>query len=150
MRMAAAQVEGMPRITCTLPGDSTRSFGLGESTISPLFCVNDPEASQFGLFAHTQQVAVARKATRECTSWYIALPGKDIEPLRSILRQSQAHAYVSAGEIVYAGGGVLGIHMKDGGKHQVVLRDGRKLTFDLPEGAATLLLDAKTGKSILE
>jgi len=149
MSIIPAHVAGTPQISCTLPGDSTRTFGVGDSSLVPLFCVQDPVAEPFGWFASTRQVAVARKSTPNCTSWYIGLPGKDVEPLRTIVRGSGAHVYVSMGEIVYAGGGLLGIHTREGGVHQITLRNGKALTFDLPQGASTLLLDAETGKSIM-
>lgn len=150
MGIVPAVCDSAPHIIFTLPGDSTRSSSLGDMRISPLFCVRDSSTESFGYFVNTQQVALARKSTNHCTSWYIALPGKGVEPLRTILRSTGAHVYVSAGEVVYAGGGLLAIHSKDGGKHHVTLRNGKSMVFDLPLGASTLVLDAETGKSFLE
>ena len=150
MGIAPVQSPGTPHITFTLPGDSTRSLTLGNTPIFPLFCIRDSSAERFGYFSNTDQVALARKSTSACTSWYIGLPGKEVEPLRSILRTSGAHVYVSGGEIVYAGGGMLAVHTKEGGPHRITLRNGKERVLDLPEGAATLILDAETGESILK
>jgi hypothetical protein len=149
MRIVPMNIEGVPEISFTLPGDSTRTFTLGDRQISPLFCVQDPGVDTLGFYRNSQHVALARKSFPDHTSWYVALPGKNVEPVRTILRSSGAHCYVSNGEIVYAGGGILAVHSKEGGKHQVTLRNGKTLTFEAPQGASTLVFEAESGVSLL-
>jgi hypothetical protein len=148
MRIAPAVVAGPPRITVTLPGDTMQSYTFGDKPVSPLFCVQDSAAEGFGVFFGSSQVAIARKTMAKSTSWYIALPPKNSEPLASILHMSGAHRYVSAGEIVYAGGGILAIHTGDGGIHRATLRNGKALVYQSPPGASTVILDSKTGEFI--
>jgi hypothetical protein len=149
MRITATTIEGIPEISFTLPGDSARTYTPADQPVSPLFCVQDPAADALGFYRNTQQVALSRKAFVDHTSWYVALPGRNVEPLRTILRSSGAHCYVSQGEIVYAGGGILAVHSKEGGKHLVTLRNGKTLSYEVPEGASTLLFDAESGAPLL-
>jgi hypothetical protein len=148
MRVAPAICAGPPRITYTLPGDTARSYSPGDRAIAPLFCVQDPAAERFGTFVGTDQIAVARKSSTKSTSWYVALPSRSVEPLATILRLSGAHRYVSAGEIVYAGGGILAIHTAGIGEHRVTLRGGRTVVFQSPMGASTAIIDSRTGEFV--
>lgn len=140
----------MPEVRCRIPGDTAQvSYALASKPIAPLFAIDDDSAEAFGYYGTGDTAAIARKTFADHTAWFIAAPGKTVEPLRSILRSSGAHCYVADSEIVYAGGGIVAIHTKNGGAHHVRLRNGRTLSFDLPEGASTLLLDADTGASLL-
>jgi hypothetical protein len=149
IRIIPASIAGPPAITYALPNDTSGAYTLGDKEISPLFSVQDPDATPFGRFRGTQHVALARKEFPDHSTWYVALPGRTVEPLRSILRSSGAHCYAAQGEIVYAGGGILAIHTATPGTHTIVLRNGSKVSFDLPEGASTLILDAESGAFLL-
>ncbi len=135
-----------PEIALSYRNDTLSTYTLGTGPITPLFAVTDPDAEILGRFAKTGEPAVARKLFSNFTSWFVTLPAKGIEPLREILRRSGAHVYSEQGDIVYAGGGILAVHTKTGGRHAVVLRNGNSLSFDLPEGGATLVLDSSTGE----
>ena len=138
-----------PEIMLTMPGDSARTYMAGKGAVSPLFAVDDPAAEVFGQYRASGHGAVARKVFHDHQAWYIAVPHTGEEPLRSILRSSGAHVYCQKGEIVYAGDGLLLIHTKSGGKHQITLRSGQIVTFDLPPGVHTLVLDPATGQPLL-
>jgi hypothetical protein len=137
-----------PAVTVRMDGDSAVTYALAD-TLAPLFAVEDPRAVVLGNYEGTGEAALAKRSFADHTSWYIGLPGRGPEPLRTILRGSGAHVYGSKGEIVYSGGGVLSIHVRDGGKHTITLRSGREVTFDLPEGASTLLLDPENGELLV-
>jgi hypothetical protein len=137
-----------PAVTVRVDGDSAVTYALAD-TLSPLFTVEDPRAVVLGNYEGTGEPALAKRSFADHTSWYIALPGRTPEPLRTILRGGGAHVYGSQGEIVYSGGGVLAVHVREGGKHTITLRSGRQVTFDLPEGASTLLLDPESGEPLL-
>jgi len=147
--LKSASVPASPSIELQFGGDSTAAYRISETPVAPLFAVHDAQAETFGRFTGSEEVAVARKRLAGSTSWFVGLPNKGIEPMRQILRRSGAHVYCSKGEIVYAGCGILAVHTREGGQHAVTLRNGKVLTFDLPEGASTLVMDSSTGELLL-
>jgi hypothetical protein len=149
IRLAPVSISGPPVIEVHGLADSSLRYTGADSTVTPLFAVSDPLAEIFGVYAATDLGAVARRRDSEHTAWYIALPARETEPLRSILHRSGAHVYSRGGDIVYGGGGLLVVHTSSGGHHTVYLRNGISVSFDLPEGASTLVLDPRTGKSLL-
>ncbi|MCC6395939.1 MAG: beta-galactosidase [Bacteroidetes bacterium] len=138
-----------PEIDLNIPSDSASSPVTGTQVVAPLFSVRDPDAEIRGRFRETGEGAIAFKTFRNHRAWYVAIPNTGTEPLRHILRSAGAHVYARKGEIVYAGGGLLVVHMKEGGKHEITLRSGKQLTFTLPPGAHTLVLDPDTGALLL-
>ena len=132
-----------------MPADTARTYTTGTSTVTPLFAVDDPAAEVFGTYTPGGHAAVARKVFHDHQAWYIAVPHAGDQPLRSILRTSGAHVYATNGEIVYAGSGLLVVHMKNGGAHTITLRSGKTVRFDLPPGNHTLVLDPGTGTPLL-
>jgi hypothetical protein len=149
MTIIPTTLQAPPHIVLESLADTVISFTTGDSPFGPLFAVSDSAAEVFGRYKETHQVAVARKVFGNHTSWYVALPGRNVEPLRSILRSSGAHVYANQGEIVYAGGGIVTLHTREGGRHSVTLRNGKSVDFDLPEGCHTLYLDSETGEPLL-
>jgi hypothetical protein len=143
------RIQGPPEVRLTDVPDSIALYRCGDSTVTPLFAVTDPAVDVRGRFVATGGVAVARKMFPHHTAWFVSVPNQRVEPLRTILRESGAHVYVDAGEIVYAGGGILVMHTGMGGRHLLRLRGGRTLKLNLPEGASTVVVDAETGESLL-
>lgn len=141
-------LDAAPVIECSFP-DTTVSYTVGTDRITPLFTVDGTGADVLGRFRETGQPAVVRKTFDTHTAWYVAAPNTGMEPLRSILRQSGAHVFTSDGGFVYAGNGILVLHVREGGTHHVTLRSGRRLMFTLPSGASTLVLDEETGESLM-
>lgn len=67
---------------------------------------------------------------------------------RRFFESAGAHLYTAAGDIVYAGGGIVLIHTKAGGARQIRLRSGRTLELTLAE-RSTVLVDAESGARLL-
>ena len=74
--------------------------------------------------------------------------------MRYILSKTKAHRYVDDPDaVVYAGWGMLfyyTINGEAGRERSVVLKNGKKVTFTLPNMGSGVLLDAKTGELLLE
>jgi hypothetical protein len=148
-RLTLLSLPDPPEVSLEL-ADSTVTYRLGDRPFGPLFAIEDPGAEVLGRYTATGQAAIARKDFPDHTAWYVAVPGRTVEPLRHILRSSGAHVYSLQGDVVYAGDGLVVVHGKDGGSRTVVLRGGLSRTFDLPEGTAfTLVLDGRTGEALL-
>jgi hypothetical protein len=145
IRVSQADSSLSPEILLSLPGDTAISYRTGTAAIAPLFTVVDPSVEVFGRFKDSGRPAVARKVFDNHTAWYVALPNTATEPLKYILRNSGAHVYTTQGDIIYAGGGILIMHTKEGGDHSLTLRNGHTLVFTLPEGSSTLVLESETG-----
>ncbi|MDH3251472.1 MAG: hypothetical protein OEM41_01700 [Ignavibacteria bacterium] len=138
-----------PEIVFDLPPDSAVTYRVGEQSFGPLFAVSDPGSDAFGHYKGTEKVAIARKSFPDHTSWYIGLPNTGTEPMRHILGSSGAHVYSASGDVIYAGAGILAVHAKDGGTHVISLNNGKRMSFELPEGATTLVLDSENGEILL-
>jgi len=149
IRLSPITLNSIPEILIPGLADSTIRYRGADSLLTPLFAVTDQKAEVLGTYAGTSHASVAKKAGRDFTSWYIALPSKQPEPLRSILRQNGAHVYTTNGEIVYGGSGMLVVHTTKSGTHSVKLRNDTVRSFDLPEGASTLVLDPHSGNELL-
>lgn len=138
-----------PEIALRAPFDSTLKYTVETPPPTPLFAVEDPGAEIAGIYTETGKAAIARKSFGDHVAWYVGLPGKDPEPLRTILRLSGAHIYSRKGDIVYDGGGVLVVHTMEGGNRRIALKNGKEITIDAGEGPATLVLDSATGERLL-
>lgn len=138
-----------PEIELSVGADSLRRYVLGES-IRPLFAVTDAQARPLGHYTENGAVAVARKELADHTAWYVGLPSKTLQPMRHILRESGAHVYTDTGDIVYGGSGLLVMHTVEGGSRSLTLKSGKQITVDLPDGAATVLLDDTTGEVLMK
>ena len=149
IRLSPITLNSIPEILIPGLADSTIRYRGADSLLTPLFAVTDQKAEVLGTYAGTSHASVAKKAGRDFTSWYIALPSKQPEPLRSILRQNGAHVYTTNGEIVYGGSGMLVVNTTKSGTHSVKLRNDTVRSFDLPEWASTLVLDPHSGNELL-
>lgn len=138
-----------PEIEITFPSDTACTFITGKQPVTPLFTVQDRDAAVFGRYRETGDAAVAQKTFKDHRAWYIAVPQTGADVLRSVLRSSGAHIYSRQGDIVYGGGGFLVVHMKEGGTHDILLKSGKRLTFTLPEGSHTIVMDPDTGAPLL-
>jgi hypothetical protein len=138
-----------PEVLLSMPGDTSASYVTGKGPVSPLFSIDDPAAEVYGRYRTSGHAAVARKVFADHQAWYVAVPHTGEQPLRSILRSSGAHVYCYHGEIVYGGDGLLVVHTKEGGTHQISLRSGKTIRFDLPPGVHTLVLDPLSGQPLM-
>jgi hypothetical protein len=140
-----------PTIEFTPPGGAPVRYTTGKGPVEPLFAVTDPAATILGRYADSAAGAIARRQFAGHTAWYVAVPHAGLQPLQHILQEAGAHRYGRAGEIAYAGGGllVLHVHKPEPGPQEVRLRSGRTVRFDLPAGYHTLVLDPATGAPLL-
>ncbi len=146
--LVPARLHAAAEIEVALP-ESTLTYTLGSEAMSPIFAIDEPDVEVLGRFRETGQTAIGKKTFPDHTAWYVALPNTGVEPLRSLLRKSGAHTYSTRGDIVYAGSGIVLLHTREGGIHELLLRSGTRVSFDLPPGPNTLVLDATTGESLL-
>lgn len=128
----------------SIAGDSIVERGWGN--IAPLWAVSDSQAIAYGHFRQGSSVALARKNFPNYTTWYASIPLIKAESWRFLLRETGAHGYTEQREIVYGGSGFLVLHTKSGGPTPLRLRNGQRLIVPLPQGPATVLLDAETGQ----
>lgn len=138
-----------PTISIENTDGSLQSYEIGQP-VQPLLAINDPEAQILGTFdLPGKPGAIAKKEFPTHTSWFISLPSKEIEPLRSLLHKAGAHVYAESDAIFYGGGGILVLHSKTGGPHSVRLKSGQQIDLHLPDGPATVLIDSTTGELLL-
>jgi hypothetical protein len=142
------EIAGKATIETTPALGEKLEYSLTDATLSPLFAVRDADATVLGRFAGTGHVAIASKRLADHTAWFAALPAWSSEVFRRLIAQTAAHRYSEEGDVVYAGGGLVTLHTKVGGRRTVVLRDGRRMPLDLPEGPSTVILDAETGRQV--
>lgn len=146
--LVPARLHAAAEIELALP-ESTLTYTVGSEALNPVFAIDEPGVEVLGRFRETGQTAIGKKTFPDHTAWYVALPNTGVEPLRSLLRKSGAHIYSTRGDIVYAGSGIVLLHTRDGGIHELLLRSGTRVSFDLPPGPNTLVLDATTGEPLL-
>ena len=142
------EIPGKATIETLPPLGDRLEYSLADAAVSPLFAVHDEDATVLGRFVGGGQVAIASKRFADHTSWYAALPAWSSEIFRRLIAQTAAHRYSEEGDVVYAGGGLVTLHTKVGGRRTVVLRDGRRVALDLPDGPSTVVLDADTGRQV--
>jgi hypothetical protein len=135
------------RIETRLPA---RAPGLAamQRRVEPLFASLDPDARIIASFEGTAIPAVVRKDLSAHTAWFCSLPPVQPPLLRRILRESGAHVYCDAGDVIFGGWGVLCIHTLDGGPRVLTLRSGIEITTSLLPRSTTFF-DAETGQRLL-
>jgi hypothetical protein len=122
----------------------------------PAFAVEDTTAVALGHYEENGDVATAYKTFEDYTSWYIAAPASEEENniMRYILAQTEAHRYIEESDaVVYAGWGLLFYYNnfnKKGEVRTVRLKNGKEVTFTLPEWGCGVLIDAKSGEILME
>ena len=89
--------------------------------------------------------ARSREVTAGAT---IAKPPITTDEWRKIFAEAGAHLYLDHGEIIHAGGGLILIHTKAGGRRRLTLRNNKTIDLDLPP-KSSWLFDASTGERLL-
>jgi hypothetical protein len=129
-----------------LPG---RTWAVCDAPVRPVYSVADPDARVLATYAGTDLAAAASCVRSDHTAWYIALPMFDAALFRELGALLPAHRYSDRpGDIVYAGGGLVAVHAKEGGTRTVTLRNGRTTQLNLGDGPATVFLDDGTGEML--
>ncbi|MBI5916799.1 MAG: hypothetical protein HY842_15600 [Bacteroidetes bacterium] len=115
--------------------------------LDPLFSVKDAAAQPLATFAHDRRlVAFAKKKMEDYTAIYLALPPIDAAWWRHLLHDAGVHIFTEDEGVVYAGGGLLVFHTKTGGQKRLVLKNGKEVLLQMPEGAGTVVLDSQSGE----
>lgn len=125
------------------------TYTLTDTPVRPLLAIADPQAQILATFAASGRGAIGKKALANHTSWFVSLPSRQTEPLRSILIAAGSHVYGDLDAIFYGGGGILVLHTRSGGPHSVRLRSGHSVSLTLPDGPATVILDPTSGEILL-
>lgn len=116
--------------------------------VLPVFAVDDPQAEPIAHYAHSSDVAIARKQHEGWTSWYCGMPLADADALNAIFRQAGAHIYCDSRDTLLVGAGLLLLHTKHGGNRTIRLSNDREVTCCVPPASSTFF-DLETGETIL-
>ncbi len=148
-KLETARFDEAPEISLPLSGREDVLYQVGDAPFSPVFAVNDPEADAIAHFTEGGAVAIAQKTMKDHQAWFVSLPSQQTQPLRLLLERAGAHIYGEPDAFFYGGDGILVMHTLTGGLRDIRLRNGTTISLDLPEGPNTVLLDADTGKVLL-
>jgi hypothetical protein len=131
-------------------GEPARACGLAAlpSRVEPLFASRDAGAETIQTFEATDIPAVVKKVLPTHTAWFFSLPPVEPEPLRRTLRESGAHIYSDAGDVLFGGGGLLCVHTLRGGPRTITLASGREVRTTLAPRSTTFF-DSVTGATLL-
>ncbi len=113
----------------------------------PTFQVVDPDAHTVGYYGGSQEVAAARTTSGTSTTWYWALPLRNPAVMREIFRQAGCHIYNEKNDALHASNKVVWIHTETGGKRQISLRNGKKVSLELSPWSTTII-DAETAENL--
>ena len=149
LKMEKISIEGSAQIVSSAAWNLEMKWGVTDQTTTPLFAVADEDAQAWAHYENTSHVAVARKQFEHHTAFYTALPSYDAKLGKELMRQTQAHRYTDGEDVVYAGGGLLVIVSAEGGPRKITLRNGKSLHLEMGKGAATRVLDARSGEVLL-
>ncbi len=149
MKMHLLQQDTTTTVVIKREGEKEHRYNIENKAVNPLLVVQDNQATTLGVIAGTDYTAFARKAQKQYTSWYLALPPAQPDLWRSIFRAAGAHIYNDSGDIFYNGSGLLVVHTATGGNRTIRLKNGQEITLDLPSNSTTVL-EAQTGKMLLQ
>ncbi|MDX2268628.1 MAG: hypothetical protein NW208_11020 [Bryobacter sp.] len=85
--------------------------------------------------------------SREGNIWCQAKPPISPQDWRRIAKAAGAHVYFESNDVLHAGGGLLLLHSKEGGKKELRLRNGRVLALTMP-ARSSWIFDAVTGERL--
>ncbi|MEO7597993.1 MAG: hypothetical protein ABIV50_03610, partial [Opitutus sp.] len=120
-----------------------------EGPVSPLAQVDEVDVTVLARLKDSGLPAVVRKTFSDHVGVYASLPLHDSDFFRRIFREAGCHVYNAANDFTYVNSGLMMIHSKDGGRRELVLRNGRRLSIELPP-FSTWLFDAETGERLLK
>lgn len=125
------------------------NFNVWNNAINPLFIANDDKAIVLGKINGSSNAGFVKKQLTNHTSWFASIPMADVALWKYIFKQSGAHIYDDAGDVLYSGNGVLTIHTGKGGQRTIHLKNGKNILLNLPQNS-TVVLNALTGEIIFE
>ncbi|MCY7350033.1 MAG: hypothetical protein LH606_05125 [Cytophagaceae bacterium] len=150
IKVAPFALPTTPKITLTAPDWPAVSFALKKGTVQPLAQLRDPKAATLAVYEGTNAVALTMKKEKTFTTYFCTLPLRAPELWRAIFSRAGVHLYVETNDVIHAGGGLLTLHTKTGGPKHVRLGNGKSVELNLPDGAATVVLDAATGAVLMQ
>ena len=145
MAVERISIRGLPRIVVRAGEAAGASIEL-KTPVAPLFSPRDGDT--LALFEGTDFPGVARSRKPEFTSWFCSLPPTSPALSRTILRESGAHVWSDAGDVLIAGWGLLCVHTLAGGPRTFALPGGARVEVPLP-ARSTTILDAGTGAVLI-
>ena len=84
---------------------------------------------------------------RSGRTWFFQTPPSRYETWQRVFREAGCHLYTTQGEVIYAGGGLLAVHRKEGGSSVVALPNGRVQKVE-SVGPVTAIFDWQTGERL--
>ncbi|MEO8301716.1 MAG: hypothetical protein ABI608_07980, partial [Rhizomicrobium sp.] len=142
MNIVRHDLGGPPRATARFSGQ-TRPLQVAKA-FSPFFVVEDRAAMPLGTLDGSGAVILARRNRPTHTSWYCSMPPTDDDLLGYVFKEAGAHIYMPPGDVIHAGGGIICLHTLQGGKRELLLKNGKRVSVQLPP-RSTSLYDAETG-----
>jgi hypothetical protein len=102
----------------------------GENKIAPQFCISDPDAKVFAVFADGKAAGAVRK-TADYTSAVLCVPAPNHFFLRAWLKSLGAKCYQEKGEaFCYFTGSLLTVYSNEGGSALMRLPDDTEIVAD--------------------
>ncbi|CAA9238452.1 MAG: hypothetical protein AVDCRST_MAG95-1318 [uncultured Adhaeribacter sp.] len=149
MKMRLLPQDSTTTVVINSEGEKEYRYNINNKAVNPLLVVQDKGATTLGTIAGTNHTGFARKAQKQYTSWYLALPPAQPALWRSIFRAAGAHIYNDSGDIFYNGSGLLVLHTANGGNRKILLKNGKEVTVAL-QANSTTVLEAQTGRILLQ
>ncbi len=116
--------------------------------VDPAVSIVDPKAKPLAYLDGTKTVITAKREFPGYKVVFAALPINESNVFRDLFRDAGCHVYNESNDFTYCNTGLLMIHVKEGGKREIKLKNGKAIDLDLPDRSTTLM-DAVTGKIIL-
>ncbi len=138
-----SQTAGMEIAECETASYITvngQTIPIPENAFSPLFAVTDPQAEALGYYDHGG-IAFAKKGK----DLWLGLPLPTREWLAPWFDQCGVHRYVTTGDPVLCGGGIVAVNIQTPGKLTVTLKNQTSVVLD-PPTVTTAVLDSETGE----
>jgi hypothetical protein len=133
-----------PSVTVKAPS-YTFKFG---GPVHPMAMITDKRIEPLGYITGTDTVVVARKKLPGYTAVYSVLPLHGSDVYRNILKTAGCHVYNEETDFTYANSGLLLIHTVGGGSRTINLKNGKRITINLPPKSSTLY-NSETGEQVL-
>ena len=115
-------------------GLSQDLFWGTNTPLGPVFHLEDPEAEILGQMVYSQgrcKPGLGVKTFPEWTSVYCAAPNLPAPVLRGLARFAGVHLYSEAGDVLYAGPQLLGVHTVAGGPRRFALPQPAEVVCEL-------------------
>jgi hypothetical protein len=130
------------------PADGGPATGF-DGVVDPFVVIDDGAAEILARLGATGEAVVGRKRLDDAVSVYSTLPLRGSSMYRKVFREAGCHIYDESGDFTYVGAGMLMVHSRDGGRRELRLKNGTRITIEMPP-ASTRVIDAETGDLLLQ